>query len=70
VIDTSLAAHQEERDGLSGFPVRSSKSMKLAKKFASRGYRHEASQDYNLIDFFAHASPIALASRRKCFERQ
>ena len=39
--------------------------MKLAKKFASRGYRHEASQDYNSIDFLAYASPIALASRRK-----
>ncbi|MCE2783767.1 MAG: sigma-70 family RNA polymerase sigma factor [Pirellula sp.] len=39
--------------------------MKLAKKFASRGYRHEASQDYNLNDFLAQASPIALASRRK-----
>jgi RNA polymerase sigma-70 factor (ECF subfamily) len=39
--------------------------MKLAKKIAARGYRHEVSQDYNLTDFFAHASPIALASRRK-----
>jgi RNA polymerase sigma-70 factor (ECF subfamily) len=65
VTDTSLAAHQEERDGLSRFPVRSRQSMKLAKKFASRGYRHEASQDYNLNDFLAHTSPIALASRRK-----
>jgi len=51
VTDTSLAAHQEERDGLSRFPVRTRQSMKLAKKIAARGYLHEASQDYNFADF-------------------
>jgi hypothetical protein len=65
VTDTSHVALQEERDGLSRFPVRSRQSIKLARKIAARGYRHEAWQDYNLTDFFAHASPIALASRRK-----
>ena len=65
MTDTSHVALQEERDGLSRFPVRSRQSIKLARKIAARGYRHEAWQDYNLTDFFAHASPIALASRRK-----